>query len=418
MKLQEIYDIIKPLIDIIINKYFKEKYDFIINIISIFNTKASEHALSVGNSGSTLSVLKCTWIYKIYYYLILLVFLICCIWIIYDIFNKNYYATNAYFSTLIKNQIILKDIPEFKQIENIIYLSDNFSLDMNFIFFIIISIIIIAIVYYFQYVLNLNQLYIEFNLFIPFIAAVIIIGIIYYIFNFNYLNTLSRRNNTLIQLIYNNINMQFINDHNLCNYLKKRDNLDDYFVYGKCNNIKFLFTLKKLYSYITAQINEIYSKDNNVNIETFKSMKDSKGIFYKDRLKSAFFTFSIMKYYIDNNLLNDASDFFSTYNLIKLPFKPRINPILNLNYESILFNTTDLSYSIPEMQQAFNNNKDIYNFVYNDFNNINSTIQKIIVDIYNICKYKMICVYYYYLLIGIIMICIILYYFIKNYYNR
>ena len=108
MKLQEIYDIIKPLIDIIINKYFKEKYDFIINIISIFNTKASEHALSVGNSGSTLSVFKCTWIYKIYYYLILFVFLICCIWIIYDIFNKNYYATNAYFSTLIKNQIIVK----------------------------------------------------------------------------------------------------------------------------------------------------------------------------------------------------------------------------------------------------------------------------------------------------------------------
>ena len=166
------------------------------------------------------------------------------------------------------------------------------------------------------------------------------------------------------------------------------------------------------------QINEIYSIDNNVNIETFKSMKDSKGVFYKDRLKSAFFTFSIMKYYIDNNLLNDATDFFSTYNLMKLRFKPRINPILNLNYESILFNTTDLSFSIPEMQQAFNNNKDIYNFVYNDFNNINSTIQKIIVDIYNICKYKMICVYYYYLLLGIIMTCIILYYFIKNYYNR
>ena len=418
MKLQEIYDIIKPLIDIIINKYFKEKYDFIINIISIFNTKASEHALSVGNSGSKLTVFKCTWIYKIYYYLILLVFLICCIWIIYDIFNKNYYATNAYFSILIKNKLILKDIPEFKQIENIIYLADNFSLDINFIFFIIISIIIIAIVYYFQFVLNLNQLYIEFNLFIPFIATVIIIGIIYFIFNFNHLNILSRRNNSLMQLIYNNINMQFITEQNLCNYMQKKDKLDDYFIYGNCNNIKNLFNIKKLYSYITVQINEIYSKDNNITIETFKSMKDSKGIFYKDRLKSAFFTFSLMKYYIDNNLFNDATDFFSTYNLMKLRFKPRINPILNLNYESILFNTTDLSYSIPEMQLAFNNNKDIYNFVYNDFYNINSTIQKIIVDIYNICKYKMICVYYYYLLLGIIMTCIILYYFIKNYYNR
>ena len=67
---EEIYDIIKPIIDIIVNKYFKEKYDFFINIISIFNTKASEHALSVGDSGTTLTVLKCTWIYKIYYYLL------------------------------------------------------------------------------------------------------------------------------------------------------------------------------------------------------------------------------------------------------------------------------------------------------------------------------------------------------------
>ena len=418
MKLQDLYYVIKPIIDIIVNKYFKEKYDFFINIISIFNTKASEHALSVGDSGTTLTVLKCTWIYKIYYYLILLVFLICCIWIIYDIFIKFFYAFNAYFSMLIKKQLKLKDIPEFKQIENIIYLTDNFSLDINFIFFIIISIIIIAIVYYFQFILNLNQLFKEFNLLIPFIATIIIIGIIYFIYNFNHLNILSRRNNSLMQSIYNNINMQFINEQQLCNYLQKKDKFDDYFVHGNCNDIKYLFSLKKLYSYITLQINEIYSKDNNVNIETFKSMKDSKGIFYKDRLRTAFFTFSIMKYYVDNNLLNDAKDFFSTYNLMKLRFKPRINPILNLNYDSILFNSTDLSYSIPEMQQAFNNNKDIYNFVYNDFYNLNSTIQKIIVDIYNICKYKMICVYYYYLLIGIIMTCIILYYFIKNYYNR
>ena len=418
MKLQEIYDIIKPIIDIIVNKYFKEKYDFFINIISIFNTKASEHALSVGDSGTTLTVLKCTWIYKIYYYLILLVFLICCIWIIYDIFIKFFYSFNAYFSMLIKKQLKLKDIPEFKQIENIIYLTDNFSLDINFIFFIIISIIIIAIVYYFQFILNLNQLFKEFNLLIPFIATIIIIGIIYFIYNFNHLNILSRRNNSLMQSIYNNINMQFINEQQLCNYLQKKDKFDDYFVHGNCNDIKYLFSLKKLYSYITLQINEIYSKDNNVNIETFKSMKDSKGIFYKDRLRTAFFTFSIMKYYVDNNLLNDAKDFFSTYNLMKLRFKPRINPILNLNYDSILFNSTDLSYSIPEMQQAFNNNKDIYNFVYNDFYNLNSTIQKIIVDIYNICKYKMICVYYYYILLSIIMICIILYYFIKKYYNR
>ena len=418
MKLQELYNLIKPLIDIIINKYFKEKYDFIINIIASFDVKASQHALGVGNSGSSLTVFKCTWIYKIYYYLLLLIFFICCIWIIYIIYIKNKYATNAYFSTLIKNQIKLKDIPEFNQIENIIYIADNLSFDYSLILFIIICCIIIAIVYYFQVILNINEVYVEFNLLIPFIAVCIIIGVIYFIYNLTHINFLSRRNNTLIQLIYNNINMQFINDQRLCNYLKKKNEFDDYFVHGNCNDVKSLFNIKKLYAYITTQINEIYSKDNNVSIETFKQMKDSKGIFYKDRLQSAFFTFSIMKYYIDNNLLNEANNFFSTYNLMKLRFKPRINPILDLNYDSILFNSTDLDYSILEMQSAFNYNKDIYNYVYNDFYNTNSNIQKLIVDIYNICQYKMICIYYYYLLIGIIMFFIILYYFIKNYYNR
>ena len=418
MKLKELYYIIKPLVDIIINNYFKEKYDFIINIIETINTKSSEHASGVSGDGSGLSLLKCTWIYKIYYYLILLIFLICFIWIIYDIYVKNYYSSNAYISTLFKNQLKLNDIPEFNQIKNIIYITDHFSVDINFIFFIIIAIIIIAIAYYFHFILNLKELYTEFNLFIPFILITIILGIIYYIYNFNHLNILSRRINSLIQLIYTTINMQFINDQKICNYLEKKDKFDDYFVHGNCNDMKYLFNQSKLYSYITFQINEIYSIDNNISIETFKSMKDSKGVFYKDKLKNAFFTFSLMRYYIDNNLLNDAKDFFSTYNLMKLRFKPRINPILNLNYDSILFNSTDLSYNIPEMQKAFNNNKDIYNFVYNDFYNINSTIQKLIVDIYNICKYKMICVYYYYLLIGIIMTCIIIYYFIKKYYNR
>jgi hypothetical protein len=172
--------------------------------------------------------------------------------------------------------------------------------------------------------------------------------------------------------------------------------------------------LKKL-----VNIYEIYKKNSNIlKNNVFNNILKKKS--FNDDTKEITNLLFNNKYsiYEHNNLLNDASDFFSTYNLMKLMFKPRINPILNLNYESILFNNADLSYSIPEMQQAFNNNKDIYNFVYNDFNNINSTIQKIIVDIYNICKYKMICVYYYYLLIGIIMICIILYYFIKNYYNR
>ena len=417
MQLQDFYYIIKPLIDIIINKYLKEKIDFLNNIITAINAKSSDHAAGMSGDGSGLSLMKCTWIYKIYYYFLLLLFFICFFWIIKEIYANNYYSSNAYISTLFKSQLRLNDIPEFNQIKNIIYITDNFSFDINFIYFIIISMIIICIAYYFYFTVNLKELYFEFNLFIPFIAFVIISGIIYFIYNFNNLNVLARRTNSLIELIYSNINMQFINDQKICNYLHKKDKFDDYFVYGNCNDLKYLFNPKKLYSYITFQINEMYSAQNNITVEMFKTMRDSKGILYRDKLKNAFFTYTILKYYIDNNLLDDAKEFFSTYNLIKLRFKPRINPILNLNYDSILFNSGNLSFE-NEMKRAFNNNKDIYNIVYNDFYNLNSNIQKIIVDIYNICKYKMICVYYYYLLIGIIMFCIILYYFIKNYYNR
>jgi len=417
MQLQDFYYIIKPLIDIIINKYLKEKIDFLNNIITAINAKSSDHAAGMSGDGSGLSLMKCTWIYKIYYYFLLLLFFICFFWIIKEIYANNYYSSNAYISTLFKSQLRLNDIPDFNQIRNIIYITDNFSFDINFIYFIIISMIIICIAYYFYFTVNLKELYFEFNLFIPFIAFVIISGIIYFIYNFNNLNVLARRTNSLIELIYSNINMQFINDQKICNYLHKKDKFDDYFVYGNCNDLKYLFNPKKLYSYITFQINEMYSAQNNITVEMFKTMRDSKGILYRDKLKNAFFTYTILKYYIDNNLLDDAKEFFSTYNLIKLRFKPRINPILNLNYDSILFNSGNLSFE-NEMKRAFNNNKDIYNIVYNDFYNLNSNIQKIIVDIYNICKYKMICVYYYYLLIGIIMFCIILYYFIKNYYNR
>ena len=417
MQLQDFYYIIKPLIDIIINKYLKEKIDFLNNIITAINAKSSEHAAGMSGDGSGLSLMKCTWIYKIYYYFLLLLFFICFFWIIKEIYANNYYSSNAYISTLFKSQLRLNDIPDFNQIRNIIYITDNFSFDIKFIYFIIVSMIIICISYYFYFTVNLKELYLEFNLFIPFIAFVIISGIIYFIYNFNNLNVLARRTNSLIELIYSNINMQFINDQKICNYLHKKDKFDDYFVYGNCNDLKYLFNPKKLYSYITFQINEMYSAQNNITVEMFKTMRDSKGILYRDKLKNAFFTYTILKYYIDNNLLDDAKEFFSTYNLIKLRFKPRINPILNLNYDSILFNSGNLSFE-NEMKRAFNNNKDIYNVVYNDFYNINSNIQKIIVDIYNICKYKMICVYYYYLLIGIIMFCIILYYFIKNYYNR
>ena len=98
---------------------------------------------------------------------------------------------------------------------------------------------------------------------------------------------------------------------------------------------------------------------------------------------------------------------------------PRINTVLYLNTESILFNSkNELNFNNnPNLRKAFNRNKDIYNYVYNDYYNKQSIIQELIVDIYNLCKYKMLSVYDYYSFLGFIIICIIIYYFIINYYK-
>jgi hypothetical protein len=393
--------------DIFFIKYFGDKFKFINTFINDFNS------INAVNK-------DCGWMLNLFYYIILLIYFIAIIWIVCDVIIKNYYLSNAYIGMSFKDKLIFSDIPEFNQIKNLIYINDNFSFDIHFIIFLSLLIITVAIFYYFNYFKKYDNFFTEFNLIIPLFVISIIIGVIYFITNFKNTALLSSRVNILKTFIYDNINISFINNKKLCNYLDKKNILDDFFVYGKCNNIKYLFTQDKLYSYITDIINEIHNTtttDNNIDLDKFLTLKDKSGIFYKDRLVSAFFTFNFIRYYIDNNLLDEAKEFFSTYNIIKSIFNSRINPILNFNYDSILFNSTDLSYNIPSMQNAFNHNKKIYYYIYNEFYNTNTNIQEMIIDIYNFCKFKILCIYYYYLIIAIMMIFMIIYYFTKNYYN-
>ena len=414
MNIKDLYKYIKPLIDIYFYKYFGEKQVFINQMISILKNKAKEQATK-----STIDKKICDIIYIIYYLSLFFIFLILIIVILYLIYINTYFSLNATFAKMIKNQIRLEELPEFNQLKNIIYITDNFSFDITLIIFIIIICIIIYFAYYFIYTLEIEEVYKELNILLPFFAIIIIVGIVYFIYNFNYMNLVSRRSKNLLELIYKNINLNFINSQGICNYISKKNKFDDYFVAGKCNDIKYNFNQTKLYNYITELMNSAYNKDNSLTLEKFKTLKDENGISYTDKISSAFFTFVLIRYFIDNNLLNEAKDLFSTYNLIKMKLAPKINPILYLNYESILFTSkNELIYNNnPNMQKAFNKNKDIYNYIYNDYYNKISLIQELIVDIYNLCKYKMISVYDYYTLLGFIILCIIIYYFIINYYK-
>ena len=414
MNIKDFYKYIKPLIDIYFDKYFGEKKTFITEMIKILKIKAKEQSTK-----SSVDKNTCDIIYTIYYLTIFIIFLLLIIWILYDIYRKTNFILNATFSNMLKNQIKLDDIPEFSQLKNIIYITDNFSFDYTLIIFIIIIAIIIYLAYYFQVNLEIEGVYKEFNILLPFLGVSLIVGIVYYIYNFNYTNLLSRRSKNLLELVYNNINLNFINSQGICNYISKKNKFDDYFIAGKCNDIKYNFNQTKLYNYITEIMNSAYNKNNSLTLEKFKTLKDENGISYTDKLSSAFFTFILIRYFVDNNLLEEGKNLFSTFNLIKMKLMPRINPILYLSNESILFNSKNelIFTNNPNMQKAFNRNKDIYNYVYNDYYNKKSLIQELIVDIYNLCKYKMLSVYDYYTLIGFIIICLIIYYFIINYYK-
>jgi hypothetical protein len=410
MSFVKLYEYIKPLIDIYIYKYFGEKKDFIFAMFKRLDIKAVENA---GNS--SIKFETCQMFYKLYYYIIFIFFIILIIWTIYYTLHINSMALSYNIGLLFKDQIKLKEILAFRQIDNLIYITDNFSFDYILFFYLFLIILILGISYYYSSILNIPEVYKEFNLLLPLLLLILLIGIIYYFYNYTFLNLLSKRANSLKNLFYDNINLDFITEHQLCNYSHKKDKFDDYFVIDKCNDIKPNFNLKKLFEYITNVINEIYNQDNEITLEKFKKLQDKNGILYKDKLSSAFFTFVLIRYYIDNNLLDDAKELFSTNNLNSL--LPRVNPVLSLNYDSLIFASSNgLTYDMPQMQKAFNNNKDIYNYVYNDFYNNNSQIQEFIIDIYNICKYKMISVYDYYIIIGIIMLFIVIYYFIHHYY--
>jgi len=402
-KLEELIEQIrKNKFVLIIIQYFLDKNEFLTDISKTFGSDKNKDSDG-----------RCSYINEIFNVILIVLLILIFIYIILFTFSANYYSANALLKKSFSNQIRLRDIPEFYQIKNIFYINDFISFDTSLILLMFSAILLIVICYYLDNSPQFKGLKIHFietlNLFIILSLLIVITGFIYYSINYNNLISLAKRNNILIVFFYKNINRDYIEKKQLCNYTDKKDILDSDFKLNKCNDIELNFSIQTLYDYIKDIMNEIYNDDNNITIDKFKTLQDKNGILYKDRLSSAFFTFSLMYYYTSNNLYDEAKELFAKHNY-------SINPILDLNYESVLLNKPDLSYNNNIlMQTAFNNNKDIYYYVYNDYYNISSEIQNLIVDIYNICKYRMISIYTYYNFVFFMMIVIVIYYLIKKY---
>jgi hypothetical protein len=210
MNFRDLYKYIKPLIDIYYTKYFGEKKAFINKMIDILKTKAKQEATK-----SSIDKATCDIIYMIYYLSIFIIFILLIVWIIYDIYSKNYYMINSSFAKMLKTQLRLEDMPEFNQLKNVIYITDNFSFDITLVQFIITILIILYLAYFLYVKLNIEDVYNELNILLPLLLITIILGIIFFIYNFSSLNLVSRRSRNLLDLIYNNINLNFINSQSI-----------------------------------------------------------------------------------------------------------------------------------------------------------------------------------------------------------
>jgi len=396
--------IIKPLI-LIANEYYKEKEEFFKTLIN----KASNSNIFCDNKKFSE--------YGIY--ILIFFFVITMLWLYYDIITNvyKYYQLSIFF--YFKDNKRLADSPLFAQIKNLWYVNDYFSIDFMFLLFISTPFFILLKLYAFEKISGING---KFQSTRTLNWLILIIGIIYFILAYKSLSNLGKRVNTLNSLIYDNINIDFINSQKFCNYLLKKSAYDYDFKYGKCNDLSKNAGITKLYDYIRQQIIEIgqtVAPIANIKIDNFKQLKDKNGVLYKDKIISAFFTFQLIKYYIDNGLEEEAKDFFSTFNLLYLKktgnfLRTRINPVLYMRYNQIIINERILEYS-NQMDISFNGNKEIYNYIYKEYNTIQTNVQNLIVDIYNICSYKLISVYIYYNIILFILLFMIIYYIYSHY---
>ena len=353
--------------------------------------------------------------------LILWLFLVSSLlWMVYEIFKNIYlYLKLTSYRYFKDGNPLFADSPTFKQLENMFYLNDLFSIDFIFITFVSTAIFVIVKLYIFKKILDDDKLHYKYIILFCYIS--IGLALIYYILNYTYIIRVGKGLNSINKIFYININNDFINSKKICNYLDKKNEFDNNFVYGKCNDLKNNISINRLYEYIKSIFNDISSNhipSNEISIKRFKTLTDKNGILYKDKIVSALFTFQILKYFVDNNLLEEAKDFFSAFNMIYTPniqiIKKKINPILYLKIDNLMIFDNTYLYE-GELKESFYENKEIFEFIKFEYNKIQNQIQKIVIDIYDICNTKLMSIYvYYFSLLIVIIILSSIYYFNKS----
>lgn len=338
------------------------------------------------------------------------------LWMLYEIFKNIFlYFKLTSYRYFKDGNPKFADSPLFKQLENLFYLNDYFSIDYIFITFVITAIFVIVKLYIFYDYLDKKDEF-HYTYIIMFCYISIVLSFIYYILNYIHIINVGKGLNAINRIFYTHINTDFINSKKICNYLDKKNEFDNHFIYGKCNDLKSNISINRLYEYIKSIFDDIsrnHLPANDLNNAKFKTLTDKKGILYKEKIISALFTFQILKYFVDNDLLEEAKDFFSAFNMIYTPniqiIKKKINPILYLKIDNLMI--FDNTYQFEgQLKECFYENKEVFEFIKMEYNKIQNQIQKIVVDVYDICNTKLISIYVYYFSLLIVMIILLLIY--------
>jgi len=405
MSITDFLKIVMEKIIYLSNKYYNEKKDF-------YDVIIREHNAGRGIFCQEPRLLG-EYILKIVFFLLLFSIF----WLLVDTAYNLYIYLKLTLFTYIRENPRLIDSPLFIQVKKLYYFNDYFSIDLFFLIFVTTPIFILIKLWILE---KARKDYNQFTYLKVYCYLIMIFGLIYYFMVYKNITALGKRINFANNIIYNNINADFINSQKICNYLNKRSEFDYDFVYGKCNDIKSNISISKLYKYIktvTDDIQQNIAPMANISIEKFKTLKDKKGKLYKDKIISALFTFQIIKYYIDNDLTEEAKDFFAAYNLLYFNkvnvVRQKINPILYLRFDDIMIFNKNYEYN-PRMAESFGDNKDIYNYIYSEFGRIQNNIQNVVVDIFNIVSYKLISVYAYYFVMFIILVISLIIYIYNN----
>lgn len=224
--------------------------------------------------------------------------------------------------------------------------------------------------------------------------------------------------NNLNKMVYDNLNIEILPF--MCDYTENKKNSAD-FSYGKCNNIRS--DRDKLWDYININVIEMNSKYPDA-IEIFyeifnknpeKAKKevllkcvDDNNVSYYDKILRAMVTYSLLNYFIENNLRYEGSEFFSIYNTINTNIleeylKKRINPFLYLKTKNLVL----INYNFPIQSESALLDSKMYNMLKNDYDEIKDEITNGIIEAHDLFYYSIIPAGYIYILIAIIGIALI-----------